>query len=229
MFGTVRRTVMARKARHSGLESRTARLKLATRFKPYSGPTLARGIKLLYRRNQTNGAWIVKAADGHGKYWTKAFAVADDFEDADGKAILTFYQAQDVAKKLARRQDGDVGDDERPASVAEALDAYAADLKARNGDPSNASLPRKHLTSVLLSKPVQLLDAKALRTWRDSLLAKGLQPASVVRYCKGLRTALNLAASHDARIKNMAAWQTGLEALPDATVARNVILDDATV
>ena len=84
---------MARKARHSTIESRSARLRLAVRFAPYSGPTLARGIKLLYRRNKTNGAWIVKAADGHGKYWTKAFAVADDVEDSDGKAILSFYEA----------------------------------------------------------------------------------------------------------------------------------------
>ena len=84
----------------------------------------------------------------------------------------------------------------------------------------NARHPRSHLTSVLLSKPVQLLDAKVLNVWRNSLLAKGLEPASVVRYCKGLRAALNLAASHDARIRNKAAWQTGLEALPDATVAQ---------
>jgi integrase len=38
-----------------------------------------------------------------------------------------------------------------------------------------------------------------------------------------------LAASHDHRIQNKAAWETGLESLPDAAVARNVILDDATV
>ena len=82
---------------------------------------------------------------------------------------------------------------------------------------------------MLLSKPVQLLEAKELSQWRNSLLAKGLKPSSVVRYCKSLRAALNLAASHDARIPNKSAWEVGLEALPDATVARNVILDDATV
>jgi hypothetical protein len=76
---------------------------------------------------------------------------------------------------------------------------------------------------------MQLLDSRELRTWRDGLLAKGLKPSSVVRYCKSLRAALNLAASHDARIQNKSAWKVGLEALPDATVARNVILDDATV
>jgi integrase len=220
---------MARKVRNSLLESRSARLKLAVRRKPYTGSSLGRGIALLYRRNKTNGSWVVKVSDGHGQYWTKAFAEADDFDASDGKTILDFYQAQDVAKTLARRQPGEVSDDSRPATVGEALDAYERDLTARGGSIYNARHPRSHLTSVLLSKPVQLLDAKELRAWRDSLLGNGLEPASVVRYCKGLRAALNLAASHDTRIRNKAAWQTGLEALPDATVARNVILDDKTV
>ncbi|MCP3464482.1 site-specific integrase [Bradyrhizobium sp. CCGUVB23] len=220
---------MARKVRNSLLESRSARLKLAVRRKPYTGSSLGRGMALLYRRNKTNGSWVAKVSDGHGSYWTKAFAEADDFDASDGKTILDFYQAQDVAKSLARRQPGDIGDDSRPATVSEALDRYEDDLKARNGSVYNARHPRSHLTSVLLSKPVQLLDAKELNVWRNSLLARGLEPASVVRYCKGLRAALNLAASHDARIRNNEAWRTGLEALPDATVARNVILDDKTV
>jgi integrase len=220
---------MARKVRNSLLESRSARLKLAVRRKPYTGSSLGRGMALLYRRNKTNGSWVAKVSDGHGSYWTKAFAEADDFDASDGKTILDFYQAQDVAKSLARREPGEVSDDSRPATIGEALDVYERDLTARGGSVYNARLPRLHLTSVLLSKPVQLLDAKELNVWRNSLLAKGLEPASVVRYCKSLRAALNLAASHDARIRNKAAWQTGLEALPDATVARNVILDDKTV
>ena len=93
---------MARKVRHSALESRSARLKLPVRRRPYSGPSLARGVALTYRRNKTNGTWVLKASDGHGAYWTKGIALADDFEDADGKNVLTFYQAQDAAKKLAR-------------------------------------------------------------------------------------------------------------------------------
>jgi integrase len=220
---------MARKVRNSLLESRSARLRLAPRRKPYSGPSLGRGMALLYRRNKTNGSWVAKVSDGHGAYWTKAFAEADDFDASDGKNILSFYEAQDIAKKLARRQPGDVGDDSRPATLAEALDAYERDLEARGGSVYNARHPRSHLPSVLLSKPVQLLEAKELNQWRNSLLAKGLKPSSVVRYCKSLRAALNLAASHDARIQNKSAWEVGLEALPDATVARNVILDDATV
>ena len=119
---------MARKVRNSLLESRSSRLKLAVRRRTYSGSSLGRGISLLYRRNKTNGSWVVKVSDGHGQYWTKAFAEADDFDASDGKRILDFYQAQDLAKQLARRQAGEVGDDSRPATIAEALDAYERDL-----------------------------------------------------------------------------------------------------
>jgi integrase len=217
---------MARKSRHSTLESRSARLRLTPRFSPYSGPTLARGIKLLYRRNKTNGAWIVKAADGHGKYWTKAYAIADDYEDADGKAILTFYQAQDDAKKLARH--GDAPSADAPVTVAGALDDYARDLAARGASATNANYPRKHLTATLLSKPVALLTQRELRLWRDGLLAT-LKPSSVNRIIGVFATALSQAAERDHRIKNQQAWLVGLATLPDAHTARNVVLPDATV
>src|SRR5262249_50108315 len=110
---------MARKVRNSLLESRSARLKLAVRRKPYSGSSLGRGIALLYRRNRTNGTWVAKVSDGHGSYWTKGIGEADDFDTSDGKVVLDYWQAQDVAKKLARREEGEVGADERPATVAE--------------------------------------------------------------------------------------------------------------
>jgi len=69
---------MARKVSFSALESRSARLRLKIRRLPYSGPSLARGISLMYRRNKTNGTWVLKASDGSGAYWTKGFALADD-------------------------------------------------------------------------------------------------------------------------------------------------------
>jgi hypothetical protein len=52
--------------RSSKLETPTARRKLATRKKPYK-VRIARGIKLLYRRNEGVGSWSVEATDGHGR------------------------------------------------------------------------------------------------------------------------------------------------------------------
>jgi integrase len=60
-------------------------------------------------------------------------------------------------------------------------------------------------------------------------LEKGLAAGTVNRTKTGLRAAFELAAAHDPRIANQRAWKVGLAALPDAHVARNVILDDAAV
>jgi len=218
---------MARKVRHSALESRSARLRLQIRRRPYAGPSLARGIMLMYRRNRSNGAWVVKSSDGHGAYWTKAFALADDFEDADGKTVLTFYQAQDAAKKLARGEDGSAADT-GPITVDAALKDYRRDLETRNANPYNAESPRVHLTNVLLAKPVQLLSAHELKKWRDGLLGN-LAPATVNRVCRCLFAALELARHHDERIQNRQAWEVGLAGLPEAQQARNVIISDEKV
>ena len=127
---------MARKVSFSALESRSARLTIENPSRAVPGPTLARGISLMYRRNKTNGTWVLKASDGHGAYWTKGFALADDFEDADTKNVLTFYQAQDQAKKLARGEDGST--DTAPITLDGALTAYKTDLEARSANPYNA-------------------------------------------------------------------------------------------
>ena len=128
---------MARKVRHSALESRSARLQLKIRRRPYSGPSLARGIALMYRRNKTNGTWVLKASDGHGAYWTKGFALADDFEDADGKNVLTFYQAQDAGEEAGPRR----GRQRRHR--ADHCRWRAQGLQARSGSAQRQSLQRR--------------------------------------------------------------------------------------
>jgi integrase len=201
-------------------------LKLAVRRRPYPGAKLARGKQMQYRRNKGNGTWLLKVSDGHGKPWTKAFAQADDFDDSDLKTILTFFEAQDVAKGLTRAEHG--SDDNAPITVCGALTDYRADLEARRANPYNAEWPRVHLTSVLLSKPVALLTATELKKWRDGLLGK-MAPSTINRLCRCLGAALEQAALHEKRIQNREAWETGLAGLPNAQEARNVVLPDDKV
>jgi integrase len=216
---------MARAIRSAKLENRTARLKLVMRKKPYF-VTVSPRIALGYRRNQGAGTWVVRAADGHGSNWTKAFAVADDHEDANGASVLTFWQAQDKARALARTGEGN-GD--RPATVGEAIDAYAADLAARGAHPDNGASLRFNVPDTLAAKAVALLTEKELRTWRNSLVKRGLKPASADRVGRVFKACLNLAAADDPRIVNAGAWRNGLTRLPDGESARNVILSDETV
>src|SRR5262249_48004279 len=144
-------------------------------------------------------------------------------------AVLSYWQALDIARKLARRQPGDEADDARPITVAEALDQYEADLTARGGDVYNARRARVHVPAAMAGKPVALLSASELCRWRDGLAEKGLAPDTVNRVRTCLRAALSLAAKRDKRITNRHHWEDDLEALPNATRARNVILPDAVV
>jgi len=216
---------MARRVRAPKLETRTNRLKLPVQRKPIF-ITVAPGIGLGYRRNQGAGVWVVRAADGHGGNWTKAFAVADDHEDATGESVLDYWAAQDRARQLAR---GGGGNGDRPATVAEALDHYEQTLRARGGDSVNASRVRLSLPPALASKTVSLLGARELRHWRDGLVKRGRKPATADRIARALKAALNLAATDDPRITNAGVWRTGLVRLPDAENARNEILPDEDV
>ncbi|MCA1412687.1 tyrosine-type recombinase/integrase [Bradyrhizobium sp. NBAIM20] len=220
------------KPRKITLETSTARAKLTARKASYF-VRVAPNIALGYRRNESGfGTWSVRFADGRTS-WLKKFGIADDLEPADGKYVFNYDQALAQARKLARGEaDAEpeaIAIGFAPVSLDDALTDYQRDLEARGASIYNASGLRRHLSSQLLGKPVALLEAKELRNWRDGLLTKGLQPSSVVRYCKSLRAALNLAASRDKRIQNAGAWEAGLESLPDATVARNVILGDRDV
>jgi len=214
---------MARRPRSAELETRTARLKLPVRKRPHGFVTIAPGIALAYRRCKGSGRWLVRCADGRGSSWQKAFAIADDFEDANGESVIDFWQAQIRARQLAR---GSV-DTGKPISIDEALDAYAADLKARDGLAGNVSRVRHHLPPALAAKPVSLLTAQELRHWRDGL---DMKPATVNRTTRQLKAALNLAQRLDpTRISNAHAWKVGLASLRDTHTARNAILSDQDV
>jgi integrase len=210
---------MPRRLRSPLLESRSSRLKLEPRGKPYWISIAGDGISLGYRAGPST--WSVRRADGAGSSWIRRLGLADDREDADGANILDLWQACDKAKALARGQDSG-----RPATVSEALDDYATDLAIRGGQPLNATQPRFHLTPPLLSKPVSLLTDRELRHWRNGLAGK-MKAASVNRLCKSLKAALNLCAAHDDRIGNSNAWRTGLAAIPEADdTESNLILTD---
>jgi len=218
---------MARSIR-SPLEDRSNRLKLPMAKKPMFA-RIGPGLGLGYRRNKTAGTWVVRVADGDGRNWTKAIGLADDFDEADGNSVLSYWQAQDQARALARKDKGVDADADKPATVAEALDGYEADLRNRQGDVANVARVRRHLTPGLRSKTVALLTSRELKRWRDSLIKTDAAPATVNRITRILKAALNHCADHDERITSRRAWQVGLAAIGDAEESRNVILNEPEV
>jgi len=215
---------MARRTRNAKLETRTARLNLPVRKRPYF-VTIDRGTSLGYRRNKTgSGRWVLRNADGKGgKGPEKTFALADDFQDANGDAVLDFWQAQDRARASSRAGNSET-------TVGSALDPYEADLKLRGGDPGNVARVRAHLTEGLANKPLAGSTIRDFRQWRDGLAARGLAPSTVNRTTTSLKAALNTMAAQDDRVAaNRRAWEVGLAAIPDAEQTRNVILGDPAI
>jgi integrase len=219
---------MARRARSATLETTEARKRLPVSKKPIFAAKIGRGLTLGYRRNKTAGTWVVRVADGKGGNWIAVIGTADDLAPADNEGILDFWQAQDHARARARRGKVDDGDDGRPATIAEALDRYLADLKIRGGDVGNVARVKAHLPAGLAGKSVTLATTRELRSWRDGL-ADGLAPATVNRTTNALKAALNLAADQDERIGSRRAWETGLASIHDAEESRNVILDEPAI
>jgi integrase len=211
------------------LETPDARRKLPVAKKPVFAARIARGITLGYRRNKTAGTWVMRVADGKGGNWTAAIGTADDTSPANETDVFDFWQAQDRARAKARLGPDGTGDDGKPATIAKALERYAADLKLRGADPGNVARVLPHLSEALAAKSCALVTSRELRLWRDRLVDK-LAPATVNRTRNSLTAALRLAAEHDERIAaNRRAWETGLASLHDAEESRNVILDEAAI
>ena len=220
--GTKIEIFMARRIR-SKLEHRTSRLALPIRGKPY-WLQIGDGLHQGYRRCQGNGSWSGRKSDGRGGNFIKKVGPADDYEGPRRARLLA--GAAENSRTVSRwhqprqRQAGHRG------ASAHRMESRPQGSRRHEG---SASVVDYHLTPTLRTKIVAALSARELIAWRNSLLQKGLAPASVTRVCKSFAAALSLAARHDARITNASAWKTGLEALPDSGASRNVVVPDGGV
>src|SRR5450759_2364182 len=175
---------MARKVRNSVLESRSNRLKMRVAKKPVFvriGP----GLSLGYRRNQTAGTWVVRVANGRGGARTAAIGFADDHDEADGQRFLDFWQAQERAKIVARRQGGAPGAEpltvrssvrpcvgsriawlKRAFTIVRTRLELSFDWRIRSGSSDLTTIEASHLSSMVLVKLMTDRSPKLGRKWR---------------------------------------------------------------
>jgi hypothetical protein len=83
---------MARRIRDKILDSRDARRDLKPRAKPY-WRLIGKELHLGYRKGKRGGVWVLRRYQGEHGSQTKAFAMADDTEDANGTEILDFWHS----------------------------------------------------------------------------------------------------------------------------------------
>jgi len=166
---------------------------------------------------------MVRVCHGH-EDWTEALGIADDYDEADGKNILTYWQAQDLARERARG-----GKPTSDLSVKTRVEHYRSDLQNRGRDLRNASRVLFHLAGTKLADRLITASSLAddLSEFRDQLARKGLKPATVDRINRAFKAALNLTAETDERVTRRP-WKTALKAIGNEEAgARNVILDEA--
>ena len=208
------------------IETKTARGKLPVSKVPLF-ERLGQGVSIGYRRNAGGaGVWIVRLADGKRGKVEKRIALADDAAPANGRSIMSFQQAAEAARRLGRGET----EEANPAAVitlADAIEAYKADLIARGAGVDNMTRLLFNLTPTMLKRPVALLDVTELRKWRDAAV-KRMKAASVNRLATVLKAVLNLAAAKDEQL-SARPWEIGLTALPEATTANNIVLPEATI
>jgi len=161
---------MIRRLKNAALDSRNARLKLEQSKKPRF-VSVGQGLSLGYRRNKTAGTWVFRRADGSGGMHTKAIGIADDYIEADGETVLSYWQAVDKVRELGKPASGSA-----PGliTVQEAFDNYLPTLEAKNSRSAHTTKGRvnKHIIPRLGALKVVDLTKTQLDGWKASLVKK---------------------------------------------------------
>ena len=214
---------MARNTRSSALESRSARLKLPKRGKPYGSASIAACAGLPPDRDRRT--MDRPPGDRQGRQLDQELRPRRRLRGEQRRQRAHLLRgAGDRSHHRTRRRGQRRSDhgERRDRSLRATISRPAAVAS------TTPALARLHLPPALLGKPVGLLTVRDLRSFRDGLL-KGRTAGTVNRIISVLRAALELAAATDPRITNTAAFKVGLKKLPDAARARNVVLTDAQV
>jgi integrase len=153
---------MAKRVRDSDLETRAARSKLKARGQPYY-KVIGAGVHLGYRKGARAGKWVLRHYAGAQRYQVKTIGQADDFADADGSYVLTFWQAQDKARG------GKVSKKSAPYSVADAIADYLEELDGRASYNDTKLRLHAYALPAFGEKHVDKLRSDQIKAWHRNL------------------------------------------------------------
>ena len=165
---------MARTVRNGKIDTRSARAKLAPRREPY-WTVIAAGCAIGYRRGTKGGSWITRYRTKDGRQHYKRLGAADDALDGSGAAVLSYADAQALARvhfdELA------VGDRmgrpvaRTPLMVADALADYFAAQRRKGvrGADKDEKSAQARIVPTLGATPVRDLTTQQIRRWHEDL------------------------------------------------------------
>jgi integrase len=161
---------MARAVSNPGVQTRTKRLRqpLQKRIPTNIGDKLT----LIYRRPlRGNGTW--QAQFWHqGAHLKHRLAEADDYCDANGTTVLTYYQAQEAAKGWASEILRPSRPTDKPVTVKEAAEHYMAWFREhRKSARETERTIEAHVLPAFGNRLVMELTAFELKRWHEKLAA----------------------------------------------------------
>jgi integrase len=141
------------------------------------------GLHLGYRKALGGaGKWIARHYIGDQSYQVEVIGVADDFSDADGIRILSYRQAQTLARERATARAHHAAGKHGPLTVADAMDDYLSFLEDNRKSAADARYrDRALIRPVLGDLEVAEITAERLRKWMTDMAKT---PARL-RTCKG--------------------------------------------
>ena len=165
---------MARTVREAILGTRSARLRLAARTKPY-WRMIEQGLHVGYRRRHTGGTWIARRRNERGIYREAKLGLSDDLQDANGDTVLDFAQAQREARTWwmhEHRLASGLGVlPTGPYTVARAMADYLKDYRRRGGKASDSiqSVASHNILPELGNVSVVKLTTRRLTDWHQGI------------------------------------------------------------
>ena len=134
------------------------------RGKPYY-KVIGQGLHVGYRKGKRAGMWVVRRYAGASTYVVETIAEADDYADADGDKVLTFWQAQDRARSIA----GAPARSNGPYKVKDAIADYLVELEGRASYADTRARLEAYALPAHGDKHVDKLTAESLRKWHRDL------------------------------------------------------------
>jgi integrase len=165
---------MPRAVKDSKLDTRNARAKLPPRGKPY-WRAIDHELHLGYRKSQTFGRWVARRYGGNQQYLTKTIATADDHADADGVAVLDWWQAQAKAREWRGAAERAAAGIEEPAAAVTVADVMGDYLTwtEKHRKPTTARewryMAQAHILPVLGKLELAKLTTERIRKWHEEL------------------------------------------------------------
>ena len=182
---------MPRKVKDRALDSRDARSKLKPRGACY-WRIVDRALHIGYRRIAGKaGTWWARHYDGAGQYTVTAIGCADDVAQANGGAVLDFWQAVERARRpmvLAAPE---------AFTVSVAMAEYTDWLRGRGKGAADAEIKARMILPVLGSIEVVNLTTKRLRDW----LAHLAETPRRLRTAKGLKQRFDKLGTDDESVR----------------------------